>query len=58
LYSPDFIYVIPEKIKGYSASQIITPADRFLNVNKWYIETEKVWKIFSNKRLDKKIIEN
>ena len=58
LYYPDFIYVIPEKIKGYSASQIITPADRFLNVNKWYIETEKVWKIFSNKRLDKKIIEN
>ncbi|MEK7071120.1 MAG: ABC transporter substrate-binding protein, partial [Patescibacteria group bacterium] len=34
LYSPDFIYIIPEKIKGYSIGQIIVPADRFQNINK------------------------
>lgn len=54
LYSPDFIYVIPDKINGYSIGQVITPADRFLNINEWYIDTEKVWKIFAGDRLAKK----
>ena len=54
LYSPDFIYVIPEKIKGYSIGQIITPADRFLNINEWYADTEKVWEIFAGNRIVKK----
>lgn len=53
LYSPDFIYIIPKKIKGYSIGRIITPAERFLNVNDWYINTSKVWKIFAG---DRKII--
>lgn len=50
LYSPDFIYVLPKKVRGYSIRQIITPAERFLNVNEWYVETEKVWKIFAGSR--------
>jgi peptide/nickel transport system substrate-binding protein len=54
LYSPDFIYVIPEKIKGHSIGQIVTPADRFLNINEWYTDTEKVWKIFAQNRITKK----
>lgn len=58
LYSPDFIYVIPDKINGYSIGQVITPADRFLNINEWYIDTEKVWRIFAGDRLAKKTIEN
>lgn len=53
LYSPDFIYIIPTKVKGYSLGQIITPAERFLNVNDWYVNTGKVWKIFAG---DRKII--
>lgn len=53
LYSPDFIYIIPEKIKGYSIGQIITPADRFLNINEWYVDTEKIWKIFASNRITK-----
>lgn len=53
LYSPDFIYIVPEKIKGYSTSQVITPADRFSNINEWYVDTEKIWKIFANKRMEK-----
>ena len=57
LYSPDFIYIIPEKIKGYSTGQIITPADRFLNINEWYTDTEKVWKIFAGNKIAKKINE-
>lgn len=53
LYSPDFIYIIPEKIKGYSINQIVTPADRFLNINEWFAETEKIWKIFANNKTNK-----
>ena len=47
VYSPDFIYVMPEKIKGISLGQIIMPSERFLDVHNWYIETENIWKIFS-----------
>ncbi len=53
LYSPDFIYIIPEKVNGYSVDQVITPADRFLNVNEWFIDTEKVWKIFASDKISK-----
>jgi len=48
LYSPDFMYVLPEKIKGFAFGRVTTPSDRFANVNQWYVETEKVWKIFSD----------
>ncbi|VAW25608.1 hypothetical protein MNBD_BACTEROID04-834, partial [hydrothermal vent metagenome] len=46
LYSPDFIYVLPKKIKGVELSNATTPSERFLNVANWYIETNRVWKIF------------
>lgn len=47
LYSPDFIYVIPEHIQGIDLGSITTSGDRFLNVHKWFIRTDKVWSIFS-----------
>jgi peptide/nickel transport system substrate-binding protein len=47
LYSPDFIYTVPEKLKGLSLKNIISPSDRFLNIHQWYTETENVWKIFA-----------
>ena len=47
LYSPDFIYVLPEYIKGVSLGSVTTSGDRFLNVNEWFIRTDKVWSIFS-----------
>lgn len=46
IYSPDFIYVVPEKIKGLSLEQVTLPSERFLDVQNWFIETEKIWKIF------------
>ncbi len=45
-YSPDFIYIIPNTIQGFSIGQITTPADRFMNIQDWYIETDHIWKIF------------
>ena len=47
LYSPNFIYVVSNKIKNISIDHITSPADRFSNIYSWYTETENVWKIFS-----------
>lgn len=48
LYSPQFIYITDDKIKNINIKQILLPAERFLNVNNWYKDTQKVWKIFTN----------
>lgn len=47
LYSPEFIYVIPGKIKGFKLRHVAVPSERFLGITTWYIETEKIWNIFS-----------
>ena len=46
LYSPNFIYVLPKKIKGVELQSATTPSERFLSITDWYIETDNVWKIF------------
>lgn len=45
-YTPDFIYLVPSKVKNLKLGKAITTAERFINVHEWYIETNKVWKIF------------
>lgn len=47
IYSPDFIYIVPEKIKNFSLGQITMPSERFLDIHNWNIKTDTVWKIFS-----------
>lgn len=47
LYSPEFIYVLPHKIKGFTLRRLTIPSERFLAVEEWYINTEKVWSIFT-----------
>ncbi len=44
LYSPDFLYAQPSKIKGNTTYLISTPSDRFDTVNNWYIDTKRVKK--------------
>ncbi len=46
LYTPDFIYITPNKIKNNDLGIITLPFERFLNINNWYIETNKLWKVF------------
>jgi peptide/nickel transport system substrate-binding protein len=46
LYSPYFIYVIPEKVKNVNLGQIDSLEDRFSDIHEWYIRTNKIWKIF------------
>lgn len=46
LYSPDFVYLIPNKLKMEIPENIVTSSDRFLDIEKWYIKTDFVWNIF------------
>lgn len=46
LYSPNFIYILPKNIKGFEVKNMVTAEERFLNIHKWFIYTNKVWKIF------------
>ncbi len=45
-YSPYFTYAVPGKIKNIELHTLGTPSERWSNVSSWYIETNKVWKIF------------
>jgi peptide/nickel transport system substrate-binding protein len=46
LYTPDFIYIVPDRIRGQKMGSISTAADRFMNIYNWHIETDHVWKLF------------
>ncbi|TSC70064.1 MAG: Extracellular solute-binding protein family 5 [Parcubacteria group bacterium Gr01-1014_46] len=46
-YSPYFIYIVPEEIKNINLGLLTNPGERFVDVSKWYIETNRVWEIFN-----------
>ena len=51
LYSPDYIYVMPDRIKGMSPvsknDTVTGSADEWNGVSKWYIDTDSIWKPFA-----------
>jgi len=47
LYSPDLIYVIPLKLRGVNIDSVMTPADRWNGVTSWYIDTDRIWSVFT-----------
>lgn len=47
LYTPSFLYVLPKSVNSVSLGLLSTPQDRFSGIRNWYIETDKVWKIFA-----------
>ena len=49
LYSPKYTYIVPNNIHGIDLKKITLPAERFLNINKWYSETNNVLNIFNTK---------
>ena len=49
LYSPEFLYLIPKSVKNIQLPLVNTSSDRFLSIYKWYINTDRVWKIFIHK---------
>lgn len=48
LYTPSYLYVVPEKIKALEIGPLTVAQDRFLGIRNWYIEEDKVWSIFTN----------
>jgi len=47
LYSPDFIYIIPEGMQNVNMDMVSTPSERFANIHNWYLETNRVWTFFA-----------
>ncbi|MBP6860434.1 MAG: peptide ABC transporter substrate-binding protein [Candidatus Pacebacteria bacterium] len=47
VYAPEFLYAVPEGLRGIELPQITSPSDRFSSVRNWYRYTEKVWPLLS-----------
>lgn len=43
LYNPSLIYIVDEDVKGLIPAQIGNMENRFLDVHKWFLKTEKIW---------------
>ncbi|MGM0482646.1 MAG: ABC transporter substrate-binding protein [Patescibacteria group bacterium] len=43
LYTPHFLYALPEDLQNADFGHLITPEERFLNVHEWFMVTDKVW---------------
>ncbi len=50
LYAPHFLYLLPHDVRGIELASVTTPSERFSGIFDWYIETDRVWKIFLPKR--------
>jgi peptide/nickel transport system substrate-binding protein len=50
LYAPDFLYIVPNRIKGFSLTNTSVPEERFLSITDWYTDTELVWPFFLKDR--------
>ncbi len=48
LYSPQYMYILPDKLQGIKFGPITNPSDRWYGSDSWYTETDNVWKIFKN----------
>lgn len=44
LYSPTYTYVVGRRVHGIEAGTIFSPADRFDDINEWYVETKRAWR--------------
>ena len=48
LYAPNFLYVVPRRLEDVALGSLSSPADRFLNVNEWYTDSERIWTVFTH----------
>lgn len=45
LYSPSYLYIVPDNLYGVAISQIPLPQERFSNIANWYMRKKSVWNI-------------
>jgi hypothetical protein len=43
LYTPDFIYLVNNKLQNITIPPITDTDDRFSLIYKWYVRTDRVW---------------
>lgn len=43
LYSPNYLYGLSERVKGFPLQSIILPRDRFRGISEWYVNTKLTW---------------
>ncbi|MFA6270083.1 MAG: ABC transporter substrate-binding protein [Candidatus Paceibacterota bacterium] len=48
LFSPSFLYAPAPQVKNILLKNISSQNERFVSIEKWFIETDKVWKFLSN----------
>ncbi|MEI6042698.1 MAG: ABC transporter substrate-binding protein [bacterium] len=53
LYSPDYIYLTSGRAKGITIENLNHSSERFANVNKWYTDTENIWKFLIKTNTEK-----
>ncbi|MAJ97227.1 MAG: hypothetical protein CMI56_01250 [Parcubacteria group bacterium] len=46
LYAPDFLYIVPTRLRGVDIDLVTTPSERFSEVYLWYTQTERIWNFF------------
>ena len=46
IYSPEFIYVLANKVQGFKSGLVNNRSERFEDIYQWYIETDKIWNLF------------
>lgn len=44
LYSPHYLYITKNWLKGFNKKFISSASDRFENIGKWYVKTARVFK--------------
>lgn len=44
LYSPAYVYPMNKSIKGIEINNLISPSQRFSEINKWFIKTQRIKK--------------
>ena len=47
LFAPKMSYLKAANVKNVNLKKVATPNERFINIENWFIETNKVWKIFA-----------
>lgn len=49
LYSPDFLYATANKVHNVHIGLMTTESERFLGIENWYIDSERVWKFIAER---------
>lgn len=44
LYTPHFLYLLPEDLKGFGMKIIALSSERFADIPNWYLKTKRAWK--------------